>query len=71
MDRIRNAMIRERVGFTPIEDKLKETRLRWFGHVKRMIENEPVSKCEMISILGFRRGRGQSKKVGTRWLEMI
>ena len=37
--RIRNVVIRERVGVTLLEDKLRETRLRWFGHVMRR------SKC--------------------------
>jgi len=40
---------------------LKETRLRWFGHVKRRDVNEPVRKCEMISLIHYRRGRGQPK----------
>ena len=35
LDRIRNVVIGERVGVTPLEEKLRETRLRWFGHVKR------------------------------------
>ena len=33
LDRIRNVVIRERVGVAPLEDTLRETRLRWFGHV--------------------------------------
>ena len=31
-DRISNKHIRELVGVTPIEDKMRENRLRWFGH---------------------------------------
>ena len=42
LDRIRNEVIREKVGVALIEEKLRETRLRWFGHVKRRSENEPV-----------------------------
>ncbi|KAG5605013.1 hypothetical protein H5410_026505 [Solanum commersonii] len=34
-DRIRNEVIREKVGVASVEDKLREARLRWFGHVKR------------------------------------
>jgi len=30
MDKIRNEVIREKVGVAPIEHKMKETRLRWF-----------------------------------------
>ncbi|KAG5591785.1 hypothetical protein H5410_042299 [Solanum commersonii] len=34
-DRIRNEVIREKVGVASVVDKLREARLRWFGHVKR------------------------------------
>ena len=34
-DRIRNEHIREIVGVAPIEDKMRENRLRWFGHIQR------------------------------------
>ena len=34
-DRIRNVNIRDMVGVAPIEDKLRENRLRWFGHICR------------------------------------
>jgi len=34
-NRIGNDTIRERVGVTPIVEKLVENRLRWFGHVER------------------------------------
>ena len=32
-DIIRNANIRDMIGFAPIDDKLKENRLRWFGYI--------------------------------------
>ncbi|KAK4369946.1 hypothetical protein RND71_009421 [Anisodus tanguticus] len=32
-DMIRNDNIRDRVGVASVEDKMPETRLRWFGHV--------------------------------------
>ena len=35
MDKIRNESIREKVRVASIEDKLRETRLRWYGHVLR------------------------------------
>ena len=34
-DRIRNANIRDMVGVAPIEDKLRENRLRWFDNSRR------------------------------------
>ena len=32
-DRVRNDDIRDRVGVAPIEEKLVQHRLRWFGHI--------------------------------------
>ncbi|KAG5606935.1 hypothetical protein H5410_028427 [Solanum commersonii] len=34
-DKIRNEVIGEKVGVASVVDKLREARLRWFGHVKR------------------------------------
>ncbi|KAG5581032.1 hypothetical protein H5410_051659 [Solanum commersonii] len=34
-DKIRNEVIWEEVGVASVVDKLREARLRWFGHVKR------------------------------------
>lgn len=34
-DRVQNDHIRDRVGVAPIEEKLVQHRLRWFGHIQR------------------------------------
>ncbi|KAG5628789.1 hypothetical protein H5410_000506, partial [Solanum commersonii] len=56
VDKIRNEVIREKVGVASVVDKLREARLRWFGHVKR--------RC----LRRQRRGRGRPKKY---WGEVI
>ena len=62
LDRIRNEVIRDRVKVVPIEDKIRESRLRWFGHVKRRRVDAPIRRCETINIpVGF-RGKGRPKK---------
>ena len=33
-DKVRNKNIRLQVGIAAIEEKLKETRLQWFGHIE-------------------------------------
>ena len=33
MDRMRNQAFRDKLGVTPIFGKMRENRLRWFGHV--------------------------------------
>jgi len=42
MDKISNGVIRNLVKVAPIEDKMREIRLRWFGHVKRRSVDAPV-----------------------------
>ncbi|RCV32360.1 hypothetical protein SETIT_6G252700v2 [Setaria italica] len=40
-DRVRNKDIRDRLGVAPIEEKLIQHRLRWFGHVQRRPPKAP------------------------------
>jgi len=67
-DKIRNEVIREKVGVASVVDKLREARLRWFGHVKRRSADAPVRRCEGLVVEGTRRGRGRPKKY---WGEVI
>ena len=62
IDSIRNGVISDLVKIAPIEDKMREIRLRWFGHVKRRSVDAPVKRCEMINIPEGKRGRGPPKK---------
>ena len=62
MDKIRNEVIRAKVGVAPIEHKMREIRLRWFGHIKRRSEEAPVRRCERLPLADCRRGRGRLKK---------
>ncbi|XP_070039058.1 uncharacterized protein [Nicotiana tomentosiformis] len=68
LDRIRNEVIRDKVGVAPVEAKMHEARLRWFGHVKRRSTDVPVRRCERLVLRGERRGRGRPKK---SWGEVI
>ncbi|WMV15452.1 hypothetical protein MTR67_008837 [Solanum verrucosum] len=67
-DKIRNEVIREKVGVASVVDKLREARLRWFGHVKRRCADAPLRRCEELVVDGTRRGRGRPKKY---WGEVI
>ncbi|XP_021991266.1 uncharacterized protein LOC110888028 [Helianthus annuus] len=67
LDRVRNEVFRERLGVSRISDKIKEGRLRWFGHVKRMQAMAPVRIVETLTVDG-RRGRGRPKLT---WDEQI
>ncbi|XP_058009298.1 uncharacterized protein LOC131183163 [Hevea brasiliensis] len=61
LDKVRNESIREKVGVVPIEDKLREGRLRWFGHVKRRHTEAPVRQVEHIRLEDRKKKRGRPK----------
>ena len=42
LDKIRNECIRQKVHVAPIGDKIREGRLKWFGHVRRRPSDAPV-----------------------------
>ncbi|KAF3629834.1 hypothetical protein FXO37_28740 [Capsicum annuum] len=67
-DRFRNETVREKVGVTSVEDKMREGRLRWFGRVMRRGTDAPVRRCERLALDDFRRRRGRPKKY---WREVI
>ncbi|VFR02509.1 unnamed protein product [Cuscuta campestris] len=55
-------------GMAPVEDKLQEARLRWFGHVRRRDADAPVRRCERITVIEGSRGRGRPRK---NWKDVI
>ena len=67
-DGVRNETIREKVGVTSVECKMREARLRWLGHVKRRGIDAPVRRCERLALDGFSWGTGRLKKY---WEEVI
>ena len=48
---VRNEIIRKKVGVTSVEDKLREVRLRWFGHMMRRGPDAPVRRCETLATM--------------------
>ena len=45
-DKIRNDVIRNKIGVVPIEEKMRKTKLRWFGHVIRRPKDVPVRRVD-------------------------
>jgi len=41
LDRIRNAVIGDKVEVAPIDEKMREAGVRWFGNIRRS-EDAPV-----------------------------
>jgi hypothetical protein len=60
-DRVQNEDIRDRVGVAPIEEKLVQHQLRWFGHVQRRPPEAPVRSGVLDRVGSVRRGRGRPK----------
>ena len=61
MDRVRNDDIRDRLGVAPIEEKLLQHRLRWFGHIQRRPPKAPVHCRVLNQANNMRRGKGRLK----------
>ena len=68
-DRLRNEIIRKKVGVAPIEFKMMENRLRWFGHVSRRSSDAPVRRIEGWQSDRIARGRGRPKKTWRKVIE--
>ncbi|XP_071728670.1 uncharacterized protein [Rutidosis leptorrhynchoides] len=63
LDMIPNSVFKENLEVRSISDKLREGRLRWFGHVRRRPLTAPVRKVEALTVDGVRR-RGRPTR---RW----
>ncbi|KAE8696948.1 Methylcrotonoyl-CoA carboxylase subunit alpha [Hibiscus syriacus] len=49
------------LGVVPVSEKLREGRLRWFGHVLRRLPSDVVRRVESITVDGARR-RGRPRR---------
>nr|GFA66423.1 hypothetical protein [Tanacetum cinerariifolium] len=67
VDMIPNGVFRAELDIDSIIDKMREGRLRWFGHVKRRPETAPVRRVEAMLVEGSRR-RGRPK---IRWEDRL
>jgi hypothetical protein len=57
-DRVQNDDIRERLGVAPVEEKLMQHRLRWFGHIQRRPAEAPIRNGVIRQTGNEKRGRG-------------
>jgi len=62
-DNVRNEDIRTKIGVASIEEKMRENRLRWFGHVQRIPTDAPVRRVERIKLGQVKRAQGRLKKI--------
>lgn len=59
--------LRERLGVVSVSTRVRQGRLRWFGHVERRDESEWVSACRDLLVAG-EKGRGRARKT---WKECV
>ena len=67
-DRVRNEHIRGTAKVTEVSKKIQESRLRWFGHVKRREGEQHIGREVMEMELEGNRRKGKPK---TRWKDCI
>ncbi|GKC24387.1 retrovirus-related pol polyprotein LINE-1 [Tanacetum coccineum] len=67
LDMIQNGVYRAELEVETIINKMKEGRLRWFGHVRRRPQSTPVRRVEALVVDGVRR-RGRPK---LRWEDRV
>ncbi|GJU39989.1 hypothetical protein Tco_1192946 [Tanacetum coccineum] len=67
LDMIPNGVYRVKLEVETIINKIREGRLRWFGHVRRRPQSAPVRRVEALVVDGMRR-RGRPK---LRWEDRV
>ena len=60
-NRIPSERLRSRLGIKGVTDVVRRGRLRWFGHVERKENEEWVSACRNMEVVG-RKGIGRGRK---------
>jgi hypothetical protein len=69
-DKIPNEMIRMNLGTQPLQNKMEQEQLRWFGHLNRMDEERLTKQVweARTEGLGMKRPRGRPRRT---WNENI
>jgi len=60
-DGIQNDSIRGDILVAPIEEKMTENHLRWFGHIQRSLEAH-VRRVDCMDFNFVKRGRGRPRR---------
>ena len=56
-----NGEIRLKIRVVPIDEKMRENRLKWFSHVQMRVINALLRKNEFIQVERIKKGRGRLK----------
>ena len=66
-DKVKSVDIRKELGVTSIQEKVREMRLRWYGHMQKIEENKEVRAVVDMKVPG-KRPRGRPRE---RWMDYI
>ena len=70
-DRVKSVDIRKELGLNSIQEKFREMRLGWYGHMQRMEENNEVRAVGDMIVPGKRpRVRSRGRRMGCVWRDM-
>ena len=64
-DKVKSVDIRQELGVSSIQDKVREMKLHWYGHMQRMEENNEVRAVGDMRVPG-KRPRGDQE--GDGWM---
>ena len=67
LDKVRNTLIRGTTKVTSMSNKIRESRLRWYGHVMRQDHTAACRSSLEMEVLGV-RSRGRPKR---RWMDAV
>ena len=70
-DRIRNDEIHLKIRIVPIDEKIRESRLGWFGHVQRRATNALIRKSELIQVAGIKKKKKCRRRPKITLVEVI
>ena len=50
-----------KIGVTHSGEKMRESRMRWFNHIQRIVINALVRNNKLIQVEGTKNGRGKQR----------
>ena len=66
-DKIRNKYVRRTAKIAKMGDKLRNARLRWYGHIKRREEDYVEKRMIEMAVPGIRKRRNPRR----RWMDFV
>jgi len=69
LDKIKNEVIRWKIRVASLEDRTREARLHWSGHMRGRSMHSPANGCEKLDRTDYRRSRGSRRRVGVKLLD--